>query len=134
MCDTVSMKKVEVVAALIREDNNIVVFQRSENFKEYLSLKWEFPGGKIEAGETNEEALKRELMEELNIDSKIGKLIMTNVHEYPDFELTMHLYEVESFTGEFKLNVHNDMKKGTKEELLNIDWAAADVPFLSKIK
>ena len=127
------MKKVEVVAALLKNKNDIIVFQRSKHFMEYLSLKWEFPGGKLEDGETNEEALKRELMEELSIDSVIGKHIATNVHAYPDFELTMHLYNVESFTGDIKLNVHNDMKIVKIKELNTVDFAAADIPFISKI-
>ena len=127
------MKKIEVVAALLRNGNDIIIFQRSENFKGYLSLKWEFPGGKLEKGETNKEALKRELMEELNIDSIIGKHVATNIHMYPDFELTMHLYDIDSFTGEIKLNVHNDMKIVDVKELNEVDFAAADIPFISKI-
>jgi 8-oxo-dGTP diphosphatase len=100
------MKKIEVVAAIIYFDNKILCVQRPKNKLSYISEKFEFPGGKIEQGETQKEALKRELMEELNIITDIKSLFLTVVHEYPDFELTMHSYICEVETKELILHEH----------------------------
>jgi 8-oxo-dGTP diphosphatase len=99
----------------------------------YISKKYEFPGGKIEVGETQKEALKRELFEELNILPEIKSLFITVVHEYPDFELTMHSFICEVETKELTLHEHINLEWLTINELEKLDWAAADIPIVNKL-
>ena len=127
------MKKIEVVAAIIYFENKILCVQRPENKLAYISKKFEFPGGKIEKDETQKEALKRELLEELNIVPEINSLFITIVHEYPDFELTMHSYKCEAKTKELKLNEHIALEWLSINELSKLDWAAADIPIVNKL-
>lgn len=127
------MKKIEVVAGIIYFENKILCVQRPKNKLSYISEKFEFPGGKIEQGETQEEALNRELLEELNIVATIKSFFTTVVHEYPDFELTMHSYICEVKTKELTLNEHIDQKWLNLDELNKLDWAAADVPIVNKL-
>ena len=127
------MKKIEVVAGIIYCKNQILCAQRPKNKLHYISEKFEFPGGKIEEGETQKEALKREILEELNISTKIKSLFMKVVHEYPDFELTMHTFICEVETKELTLVEHIDQKWLTTEELKTLDWAAADIPIVNKL-
>lgn len=127
------MKKIEVVAAIIKCDNTILCAQRGKNKLEYISNKYEFPGGKIELGETKKEALKRELIEELNIKPIIGDLFLSVIHQYPDFELTMHSFICEVDTKELTLTEHISHKWLTKEELHILDWAEADLPIVEKL-
>ena len=127
------MKKVEVVAAIIYFGNEILCVQRPKNKLSYISEKFEFPGGKIESGETKEEALKRELSEELNISTNIKSLFLTVVHEYPDFELTMHSFICEVETKQITLNEHISFEWLTLNELNKLDWAAADIPIVDKL-
>ena len=128
------MKRIEVVAGIIYCKNQILCVQRPKNKLHYISEKFEFPGGKIEEGETQKEALKREILEELNISTKIKSLFMKVVHEYPDFELTMHTFICEVETKELTLVEHIDQKWLTPEELKTLDWAAADIPIVNKLE
>lgn len=128
------MKKVEVVAAIIQHDEKILCVQRGENKLAYISKKFEFPGGKIERGESRVDALKRELIEELEVremDSIVP--FLTVVHPYPDFELTMHSFEVKVPNTSVQLLEHIDQKWLRKEELLSLDWAAADIPIVHEL-
>jgi len=127
------MKKIEVVAAVILFDDKILCVQRPKNKFSYISEKFEFPGGKIEDGETKKDALKRELIEELNIVPEIKDLFLTVVHQYPDFELTMHSFICEADSLEVSLNEHISMKWLNRNEMRNLDWAAADVPIVEKL-
>jgi 8-oxo-dGTP diphosphatase len=127
------MKKIEVVAAIIYYRNEILCVQRPENKFSYISKKFEFPGGKIESGESKQEALKREIMEELGISPTIGDLFMTVVHSYPDFELTMHSYICEVFSKDIVLHEHISLKWLSSEILNQLDWAAADIPIVNKL-
>lgn len=127
------MKKIEVVAAIIYFENKILCVQRPKNKLSYISEKFEFPGGKIEQGETKEEALNRELLEELNIVAAIKTFFTTVVHEYPDFELTMHSYICEVKTKELTLNEHIAQEWLNLDELNKLDWAAADIPIVDKL-
>ena len=128
------MKKVEVVAAIINFENEIFCVQRPENNLNYISKKFEFPGGKIEKGESKEQALRRELIEELNFTpTKIDSLFLTVVHEYPDFELTMHSFKCHSETKDIQLNEHISAKWLTLKNLNKLDWAEADIPIVEKL-
>ncbi len=127
------MKKIEVVAGVIFWENEILCVQRAKNKLDYISEKFEFPGGKIEQGETKEEALQRELLEELNLLPKIKSFLMTVVHEYPDFELTMHSFICEVDSKDLTLNEHIDKKWLRVDKLSELDWAAADVPIVDKL-
>lgn len=127
------MKKVEVVAGVIFWEDQVLCVQRPKNKLHYISEKFEFPGGKIEGDETKEDALHRELMEELNISPKIKSLFLTVVHEYPDFELTMHSFVCEVESKELTLHEHIDQKWLKINELSSLDWAAADIPIVDKL-
>jgi 8-oxo-dGTP diphosphatase len=127
------MKKIEVVAGVIFCKDEILCVQRKKNKLHYISEKFEFPGGKIEPGESKEEALHRELLEELNLSMKIKSFFMTVAHEYPDFELIMHTYICEVESKELKLNEHIDKKWLKVNELDQLDWAGADIPIVEKL-
>ncbi len=127
------MKRIEVVAGIIFFKNQVLCVQRPKNKLHYISEKYEFPGGKIEESETQKEALQRELLEELNISTNIKSLYLTVVHEYPDFELTMHSFICEVETKELTLHEHIDQKWLKINELTPLDWAAADIPIVNKL-
>ncbi|QXP73372.1 (deoxy)nucleoside triphosphate pyrophosphohydrolase [Tenacibaculum sp. AHE15PA] len=127
------MKKIEVVAAIIIHNDLILCAQRGTNKLRYISNKFEFPGGKIEKNETKKQALKRELIEELNIQPNINDLYLTVVHQYPDFELTMHSFICEASSMNVSLNEHIYHQWLPKEKLSKLDWAAADLPIVEKL-
>ena len=117
-----------VVAAAIFRENRVLCVQRSKHTKEYKSLKWEFPGGKVEVGESREEALVREIREELSVDIEVSEFLMTVEHAYPDFHLTMHVFKCVLDQGEITLNEHVALKWLSLDELDQLDWAVADIP------
>ena len=127
------MKIIEVVAAVIFRGGKALCVQRPENAREYVSLKWEFPGGKIESGENREQALKREIREELDVE--IGNLdyFMTVEHTYPDFHLVMRAYTCSILKGEPVLKEHVALQWLPVEELDQLNWAAADIPIVEKL-
>ncbi|MEQ8167850.1 MAG: (deoxy)nucleoside triphosphate pyrophosphohydrolase [Candidatus Eremiobacterota bacterium] len=127
------MKHHEVVAAIIINNNKILCMQRNISKYEYISLKFEFPGGKIEPGETKEQALIREILEELNLEIEIVKNFLTIVHEYPDFKITMHSFICTSMKTDLVLKEHFTYKWLDKSNLENLDWAAADLPIVLKL-
>ncbi|MBU3659357.1 MAG: (deoxy)nucleoside triphosphate pyrophosphohydrolase [Flavobacteriales bacterium] len=127
------MKHIEVVAAVIKFENKILCVQRNKNKYEYISYKYEFPGGKVEENETNEIALKREIQEELNLDIKIESPFMVVEHSYPDFDITMNTYLCSCTTKDIKLNEHIDLKWLSINELGSLDWAEADLPIVEKL-
>jgi len=126
-------KKVEVVAAVIKHNNKILCVQRGYNKFDYISKKYEFPGGKIEAGESKEETVKREIMEELHMEISTGDALVTVKHEYPDFFLTMHSFICTCDDPTLQLTEHIDYKWLSTSELEGLDWAAADVPIVDKL-
>lgn len=129
------MKHLDVVAAIIIYDNQILCMQRDKAKYEYISYKYEFPGGKIEMGETKPEALMRELKEEMNISVKISDedFFFTVNHTYPDFELTMHSFICCVEFQEFVRKEHVNHKWAYLDELNSLDWAAADIPIVEKL-
>ena len=123
------MKKITTVAGIIKnEKGEILCTLRDQGKYDYVSFKWEFPGGKIEEGETEEQALTRELQEELEIEVKIGKFFYQVEHDYPDFHLSMAVYECELISKDLKINVHKGIKWLNAKDIMSLDWAAADIP------
>lgn len=127
------MKHVEVVAAIIFYNGKILCVQRSENKLHYISKKYEFPGGKIEIGESKAEALKREIEEELKMEITIDREFLTVNHQYPDFILTMYSFVCSCNNSSLTLTEHIDFKWLDKNELEELDWAAADLPIMNKL-
>ena len=128
------MKVVTTVAGIIKnEKGEILCTLRDKGKYEYVSFKWEFPGGKLEEGETNQEALARELKEELDIEVNIGDFFYQIEHDYPDFHLSMALYECQLISKEIKMNVHKGMKWLSPKDIMDLDWAEADFPAVELI-
>lgn len=127
------MRQIEVVAAIIFQNDKVLSVQKAEHEREYISLKWEFPGGKVEVGESREEALVREIREELSVDIKVSEFLMTVEYAYPDFHLTMHVFECVLDQGEISLNEHVALKWLSVDELDQLDWAAADIPVVKSL-
>ena len=130
------MKTVRVVAAIIKAVNNKkepIIFATQRGYGEFKD-GWEFPGGKIEAGETPQEALKREIMEELDTEVKVGALIDTIEYDYPNFHLSMDCFWCEVVEGELKLLEAEAAKWLTKDSLYNVRWLPADITLVEKIK
>ena len=125
------MKTIEVVAAIIKQNNNIFVTRRS--YGEFENM-WEFPGGKMEIGETRKEALIREIKEELELDIDISRYLTTVKYDYPTFHLTMHCFICTISGGKLQLNAHNDAKWTTLEELNQLNWVPADILVIEKLK
>ncbi|QYA32375.1 (deoxy)nucleoside triphosphate pyrophosphohydrolase [Macrococcus psychrotolerans] len=126
------MKKyIKVVGAVIVKDGKILCAQRNEHTS--LPLMWEFPGGKIEGNETSEEALIRELMEEMQCEISVGKKIVTTVHEYDFATIELTTFYAEMLNDQIVLEEHVDMKWLTPSELDTIKWAPADVEAVKKI-
>ena len=120
-----NMKQIEVVAAIIHDDEGRI-FATQRGYGDYKD-GWEFPGGKMEAGETPEEALKREIWEELETRIVVERLVQTVEYDYPQFHLTMHCYLCSLLTEVLHLNEHEAAKWLTKDELLSVKWRPADV-------
>ena len=150
------MKQIEVVAAIIRKavieqgqsDASINSAEREQTRSEIKGDKifatqrgygewkdwWEFPGGKMEAGETPEEALKREIREELSTEISVDEFLCTVEYDYPAFHLTMHCYLCSLLTEALHLNEHEAAKWLTKEELDSVKWLPADLEVIRRLK
>ena len=126
------MKQIEVVAAIIHDDEgHIFATQRGYgDFKDW----WEFPGGKMEAGETPEEALVREIREELSTEISVDEFLYTVDYDYPQFHLTIHCYLCSLVTEALHLNEHEAAKWLAKDELDSVDWLPADLEVVQTIK
>lgn len=125
------MKSIEVVAAIIVDGERIFATQRG-----YGGFKdgWEFPGGKIERGETPGQALVREIKEELDTEIEVGKLVETVEYDYPEFHLTMHCFFCRIRSGNLTLREHEAAKWLLTEELDSVDWLPADLGLIEKLK
>lgn len=124
------MKRIEVVAAVIERNGRIFATQRG-----YGAFKdaWEFPGGKVEAGEDRQHALKREIMEELDTEIDVKSLLCTVDYDYPDFHITLHCYICSVTDGDLVLKEHEAARWLSPSELFSVDWLPADVEAVEKI-
>ncbi len=124
------MKSIEVVAAIIRRNDRILATQRG-----YGEFKdgWEFPGGKTERGETPQQALVREIKEELKSEIRVGEKLCTIEYDYPKFHLTMHCFWCDLLDGEPVLLEHEAARWLTTDELNSVDWLPADVQVVEAI-
>ncbi len=129
------MKHLHVAAAVLIFEGRILCLQRNVSSYDYISYKFEFPGGKIEPGETKEEALMRELSEELDISVRISPddFFMTVHHVYPDFEITMETYLCPVGAPAFTRKEHISHVWAAPEEMKKLDWAAADLPVVESL-
>ena len=124
---------IKVVAALIEKDGKYLIARRKTGSKDVLG-KWEFPGGKVEKNETEENAIEREIKEEFEMSIKAIKFIINNVCEYPDKVVDLRLYECKYISGDFNLHDHFEYKFVDKNEILEYDLCPADIPLAEYIK
>lgn len=127
------MKSIEVVAAIIQQNGKTLCVQRGPAKFDYINHKFEFPGGKLEKGETRVQAIMREVQEELHLDIPQANYFMTVNHTYPDFQLTMHAYICPVDNRDIILTEHIDAKWLSRDELPQLDWAAADIPLVEQL-
>ena len=130
------MKIVKVVAAVItasNENGEKIIFATQRGYGEFKD-GWEFPGGKVEQGETPQAALKREIMEELETEIEVGDLIETIEYDYPTFHLSMDCFWAEIVKGDLVLREHEAAKWLIKEELESVDWLPADLGLVEKVR
>lgn len=125
------MKEIKVVAAIVQKENKILATKRG--YGEFINM-WEFPGGKIESGETKEQALVREIKEELNIEINVDKFAIDVEYQYPNFYLFMSCFMCSIKEGSIELLEHNDGKWITKEELNTLNWLPADIDAVNYLK
>ena len=130
------MKTIRVVAAVIKavnESGEPVIFATQRGYGEFQG-GWEFPGGKIEVGESPQEALRREIIEELDTEITIGELVDTVEYDYPTFHLSMDCFWCEVLSGNLILKEHEDARWLLKEQLDDVEWLPADITLVEKIK
>ena len=130
------MKTIRVVAAVVKalnEQGETIIFATQRGYGEFKG-GWEFPGGKIEAGETPQQALIREIQEELDTKIAVGDLIDTIEYDYPTFHLSMDCFWCDVVSGDLVLKEHEDAKWLTREELDSVEWLPADVTLVEKIR
>jgi len=119
---------IHVTCAIIERDGRILAAQRSRSMR--MPLKWEFPGGKIEAGESPEVCLRRELAEELGIAVAVRRALPPHTHRYPTFTVTLYPFVCTIRSGEIVLNEHRAVAWVTPAEMTALDWLAADAPII----
>ena len=126
-----NLKSKKVIAAVIMDQDKVMIAQRAK--KDSLYGKWEFPGGKMEEGETEHECLKRELHEEFGINAHVGEYIMSSFFEHNATAYEMRVYQVPSFTGSISLFDHQAVKWVTPNELIDYDMPAPDKPIVEEL-
>ena len=130
------MKTIRVVAAVIKAVNGSgepIIFATQRGYGDFKG-GWEFPGGKIEEGETPQEALKREIMEELDTEISVGELIDTIEYDYPEFHLSMDCFWCEIVNGELVLKEHEDARWLTRDQLDDVEWLPADISLIDLVR
>lgn len=130
------MKIVKVVAAIIKavnQNGETIIFATQRGYGDFKG-GWEFPGGKIESGETPQEALKREIIEELDTEVSVGELMDTVEYDYPQFHLSMDCFWCQIVRGNLVLKEHEAARWLTKDELNNVEWLPADITLIEKIR
>ncbi|WP_255700737.1 (deoxy)nucleoside triphosphate pyrophosphohydrolase [Flavobacterium piscisymbiosum] len=123
-------KIINVTCAIILKNEKILVAQRNEKMK--LPLKWEFPGGKLEINESEIDCIKREIKEEININIEVLQKLSNNIHDYGTFKINLIPFLVQYISGEIKLAEHKDYRLLERSQLLNLDWAEADLPIVEE--
>lgn len=124
---------ITVVAALIEKNNKVLIAKRATGDSNVLG-KWEFPGGKVKENESEENAIKREIKEEFEMDIKVNKLLIKNIFKYPTKTIDLKLYECEYVSGNINLHDHAEYKFVDKEEILEYDLCPADIPLAEFVK
>jgi len=127
------MKHHKAVAAVIIHEGKILCVQKGDGKREYDSRKWEFPGGKVEKGETKKEAVVREIREELNMRITVESKFLVVDHRYPDMDITMHVYFCSCDDPQVTLLEHIAYEWLSSSELRALDWAAAEIPVVEKL-
>jgi len=125
------MKTIDVTAAVIEQNGKFLIAKRKKG--KHLENKWEFPGGKIEPGESPEKCLVRELREKFDIVAEIADFITESVFDYGDRKIRLLGYHAKYISGEFRLNAHDDIKWVFANEFVRFDFAAADLPLIDKL-
>ena len=120
------MKYIEVVAAIIKQEDKILIARRKKG--KHLEFKWEYPGGKLENNEEENDALKRELKEEFSIEATIGRYLTESFYEYGSVNINLKAYLVESFSGDFRLIDHDKIEWIKIQEIKKYEFAPADIP------
>jgi 8-oxo-dGTP diphosphatase len=124
------MNPIHVTCAIISFGDTILVVQRSEKMN--LPLKWEFPGGKVETGETEENCILREIREELNIEIELDLRLEASQYDYPNVSIMLIPFTAKYIYGEIKLSEHKEYRLLPKAQLRDLDWAPADLPVLDR--
>lgn len=124
---------ITVVAALIKKDNKYLIARRSTGSTDVLG-KWEFPGGKVEKGETEQQALEREIKEEFEMNIIANKFLVNNVYEYPNKTIDLRLYECIYISGEFSLHDHSEYRYVDINDIITLDLCPADIPLAKFVK
>ncbi len=124
---------ITVVAALIKKNNKYLIAKRSTGSKEVLG-KWEFPGGKVEKNESEEDAIEREIKEEFEMNIKAIRFLTNNICEYPSKTIDLRLYECKYISGDFHLHDHSEYVFVNKNNIIDYDLAPADIPLAEFVK